>query len=162
MKHRTILTARHHQLVGQYRENRPQRVDHDPFPAQQSRHAAYRSHAAQQGNNYGRAGHHHQGTEQQSQPERQLQHPPGGNRHDTPGHQGAPGDQPAHRFFQPTNFIEAQGHRAFEQDNGYRQRDTGKQQVAEQLLGLQYVEKRAKGKAGKQQRQNGGELDSPG
>jgi hypothetical protein len=55
-----------------------------------------------------------------------------------------------------------QGQRPFKQDDGDREGNQGKQQIPQQLIGIEQTGHRAEQEAAQQQEQNGGNAHGPG
>ncbi|MNC51381.1 hypothetical protein D3C81_1496530 [compost metagenome] len=103
-------------------EDSADRVDHYPFPAQHLVDIGVGSHHPHQRGDHRRAGDHRYRTDQRRQFGRKVQQPPAGHANHQEGHQHADGYQVAHYATQATNFLDTQRQRAFEQNNGDRQR----------------------------------------
>ena len=125
------------------RQHGADRVDHNAFPAQQARHVLRGPHGAQHGRNHRGARDHHDRAKQNGQWQGQIQQPVGGQREQPPGDQHAQAQQAPEHAAGVAQFVKAQRQAALEQDDGNGERHDGKQQVAEQRLGIEHAEDRA-------------------
>ena len=149
------------ELEHQYRQQGADGIDDDPFPAQDIGDLGIGTHGAQQRHDDRRTGHHHHRTEEKGEIPVETQQQVGGHRHNQPGDQRSDGNQIAHHPLQPLNLVEAEGQSPFEQDDGNRQRNEGKQQIAEQRIRFQPAGDRPRHDTRQQQEQDRRQLHPP-
>lgn len=148
-------------LEDEHREHGADRVDHDPLPLEDLPGGARGADLAEQGNDHRRPGHHQHGAEQDRERRAQAEDEPGGAGAEQPRDGHPDRDQPPHDPAGFAEVAEAQGQAPFVEDQGHPQRHDGRQQVAEELVGIDQTRDRPGEEADQKKQQDRGDSQAP-